>query len=40
MGYYAKQAWIAKANQYHPKFEAARNFLRLGLTQWVSASKE
>jgi hypothetical protein len=31
MGYYAKQSWIIEANQGHPKFKAARNFLRLGL---------
>jgi len=31
MGYYAKQQWIAEANQHHPKFKAARKFLRFGL---------
>jgi len=31
MIYYSKLQWIAEANQDHPKFKAARKFLRLGL---------
>jgi hypothetical protein len=31
MTYYSKQQWIVDANLAHPKFKAARRFLRLGL---------
>lgn len=31
MRYYSRQQWIADINKDHPKFKAARKFLRLGL---------